>query len=149
MFAKAVFCNAIVFRRFQKRLARDASHIEADPSGAGVSFDAGRLHAQLGRADGGNISARPGADHDQIEFVRHPYLPHLYLHHDALGIFDEVLDPAQKSNRLPAVDYPMIIAERHIHHRPDNDLPGPPRRAGPLSCACQGWRSGAGSKWAY
>ena len=37
-------------------------------------------------------------------------------------IFDEFLDLDEELHRLEAVDDAMVVAERHVHHRPDDDL---------------------------
>src|SRR5271170_1390984 len=49
----------------QQRLGRDASPVEAYAAGA-VALDNGDAHFKLSGADSGNISARPGADYDEI-----------------------------------------------------------------------------------
>src|SRR3546814_20480533 len=40
----------------------------------------------------------------------------------ARRVLDRLLDRLQERHRLAAVDQPMVIAEREIHHRADHDL---------------------------
>ena len=47
-------------------LARNTPPVEAGAAQGGLFFDAADAHAQLGGADGGNVSAGAGADDDQI-----------------------------------------------------------------------------------
>ena len=58
----------------QQRLGRDAADIEAGAAVGGALLDHGDLHAELRRADGGDIAARPGADHDDIYVMTFPAL---------------------------------------------------------------------------
>ena len=53
-------------RRVEKRLGRDAPHVEAGPSEGAAPLDAGHLEAELGALDGGDVAARPAADDDDI-----------------------------------------------------------------------------------
>ena len=50
----------------EKRLGRDAPHVEAGPSEGAAPLDAGHLEAELGALDGGDVAARPAADDDDI-----------------------------------------------------------------------------------
>jgi hypothetical protein len=58
----------VVLRRVEECLGRDAAHIEAGATEHGIALDDGGLHAQLGAADGRNITSGAGADHYYIIF---------------------------------------------------------------------------------
>ena len=55
------------FGRAQQRLGRDAAPVEADAAQP-VALDDRGLQAQLRRADGADIAARPAADDDDVEW---------------------------------------------------------------------------------
>ena len=78
------------------------------------------LQAELSRADSADIAARAGADDDQIEGVAHDQSPS----RSPSRIFDRFLDPDEEGHRFLAVDDPVVIGQRQIHHRPDLDLAG-------------------------
>src|SRR4051794_11639240 len=44
------------------------------------------------------------------------------IEHEAGGILDHLFDPYEKHHRLAAVDEPMVVAQREIHHRTHFDL---------------------------
>ena len=54
----------------QQRLGGDAADVEADAAPVLLLDDRGR-QAELGRADGGDVPARAGAQHDDIEVRAH------------------------------------------------------------------------------
>src|SRR5947207_7326862 len=43
----------------------------------------------------------------------------LYLKHQPRRIFQQFLHPHEKSHALTSIHKPMIVAERHVHHRAD------------------------------
>ena len=68
-----------VLGRLQQRLGGNAAHVGAGAARSGAALvvlplvDTGDLHAQLGRADGGDVAARACADHDDVELLAHGY----------------------------------------------------------------------------
>ena len=66
-----------VMRRLQQRLRRDAADVEAGAAERRPLLDAGHPHAELRRADRGDIAARAGADDDDIVAVVAHGLPSL------------------------------------------------------------------------
>src|SRR5579859_5573126 len=48
--------------------------------------------------------------------------PSLHVQQQALRIFQAFLDADQEGHGLAAVDHPVVVAERQIHHRTDLDL---------------------------
>ena len=38
------------------------------------------------------------------------------------GILDELLHPLEEADRLPPVDQPVVVGQRHVHHGPNDDL---------------------------
>ena len=52
--------------RAQQRLGRDAAPVQADAAEI-IALDDGRLEAELGRADGGDVAAGAGADDQNVE----------------------------------------------------------------------------------
>src|SRR6185312_5514383 len=59
----------------QQRLGRDAAPVEADAAEVFALHESG-FHAELRRADGGDVAARAAAQHDEVEaLVRHWLLP--------------------------------------------------------------------------
>ena len=109
------------FRRVQHRLGRDAADIEAGAAQRLAAFHAGGLQPQLRRADRRDIAAGAGADDDQVK-IYSPWENSLQINQQAGGVFDRFLDRLQCSHRLAAVDQAVVIAERQIHHRADDDL---------------------------
>ena len=63
---QAVHRFGIFFRTGQKRLRRNAADIKAGAAERRRAFDAGRFHAKLRRADGGDIAAGAGTDNDEV-----------------------------------------------------------------------------------
>src|SRR3989304_365258 len=64
----------IDFGRAQQCLGRDAAPVEADAAEL-IALDDGGLEAELRRPDRGHVSARPGADHQDVKTgFRHPAL---------------------------------------------------------------------------
>ena len=59
------------FAGIEHRLAGDAADVEAGAAQRGPLLDAGDLHAELGRADGGDVAAGAGADHHQVVTLGH------------------------------------------------------------------------------
>src|SRR5262249_17761417 len=63
----------VVLGGLQQRLGRDAADVGASATERGLAVgalpfvDAGRGKAQLGGADGGDVAARPAADHYHVE----------------------------------------------------------------------------------
>ena len=53
----------------QQSLRWNTADIETGPTMRGTLLNDSYLHAQLGRTDGADIAARPGADYDKI--IRH------------------------------------------------------------------------------
>src|ERR1700742_2529770 len=49
-------------------------------------------------------------------------MPTLDVEQQALRVFDGVLDPHQEGHRFLAVDHPVVVAHRQVHHRPDHHL---------------------------
>jgi hypothetical protein len=47
---------------------------------------------------------------------------HDRIEHQALGIFQAFLDPDQEGHGFLAVDDPVVVGKRQIHHRPDHHL---------------------------
>src|SRR5262245_94499 len=44
-------------------------------------------------------------------------------------ILEQPFDVAEKSDRFAAIDDPMVVSERHIHHRANNNFPVPDNRS--------------------
>ena len=66
----------VFLRRLQQRLGGNAADIEASAPERRVLFHAGGFQAELRRADGGDIPARPRANDHNIEFdLAHFRLP--------------------------------------------------------------------------
>jgi hypothetical protein len=61
---------AVDFGRTQQRLGRNAAPVGADP-GHMFTLDNSHLHAELGTANGGNITAGAGADDKKVVLVSH------------------------------------------------------------------------------
>ena len=61
----------IMLGALQQRLGGDAANIEAGAAQRRAFFDAGHLHPQLRGANGANITARTGADDNDVETLRH------------------------------------------------------------------------------
>ena len=78
-------------RRAQQRLGRNAAPVQADAAQI-VALDDGGLESELRRADGADITARAGADDDDVE-VR---VGHVLLHQHHHGIFDQRLERADQ-----------------------------------------------------
>ena len=66
-----------VFRRFQQRLGRDATHIGAGAARSSAArsvlplVDTGDVETQLCSADGGNVATRATANDDDIKLLAH------------------------------------------------------------------------------
>jgi hypothetical protein len=56
-------------RRLEQRLRGNAADIQAGAAQGAALLDAGGLEAELGRTDGGDITARAAADDDDVEIV--------------------------------------------------------------------------------
>src|SRR5690606_34570209 len=56
----------VALGRVQERLRGDAADVETGPAQGASAFDAGRAHAELRGADGGDIAAGSGADHHEV-----------------------------------------------------------------------------------
>ena len=66
----------VMFGRVEKRLRGNAPDIQTGAAKAVTPVDTGHLHAKLCGPDGGDIAARAGADHDQVECgIAHRALP--------------------------------------------------------------------------
>jgi hypothetical protein len=50
----------------QQGLGRNAADVEADAAEGGVALDDDRLHAEVGRAEGGGIAAGAGAEDEHV-----------------------------------------------------------------------------------
>ena len=66
----------VMLRALQQGFRRDAAYIGASAARGGLarfvpSVDTGHAHAQLGRADGGDIATRAGTDNDNIKCLTH------------------------------------------------------------------------------
>ena len=59
----------VFLRRVQQRLGRDAADVEAGAAESGRALDAGRAQPELSRADGGDVAAGAGADHQDVEVM--------------------------------------------------------------------------------
>ena len=46
----------------------------------------------------------------------------LNLEHESSGIFQELLNPDKKRDRLLPIHNPMVIRQRYVHHRPNLNL---------------------------
>ena len=64
--AEPVARLVVEFARVEERLRGDAAHVEARAAQRPVLLDAGDAHPELGGADGGDVPARSGADHDEV-----------------------------------------------------------------------------------
>ena len=53
----------------QQGLGGDAAHVQADAAEVGVAFNQDSLEAEIRRAEGRRIAARPGPQHDYIGVV--------------------------------------------------------------------------------
>ena len=58
-----------IFRRVEQRLGRDAADVEAGAAERLAALGAGGLEPKLRSADRGDIAARAGADHQDVEIV--------------------------------------------------------------------------------
>ena len=65
--AQAVLGLVVVLAGLQQGLAGDAAHAQAGAAQGVLLFHAGDLHAELGRADGGDVAAGARADDDEVE----------------------------------------------------------------------------------
>ena len=63
---KTMPCLLEHFRRVQQRLRRHAANIEASAAERGILLDDRDLHAELRRAHRADVSARTGADDNEI-----------------------------------------------------------------------------------
>src|SRR6185437_6557293 len=142
------FGLSIQFARVEQRLAGNAADVETGAAQGGTLLDAGDAHAQLRRANGGHITTRPRANHDEIITLRH-HLPRkncigerpayagwfashqpayagrspcLHFQHQSFGAFEALLDAHQKADRLATVDQTMIVRKRQVHHRSNDHL---------------------------
>src|SRR5437868_1021383 len=101
-------------RRLQQRLRRDAANIEASAAEPIAILDAGDAHAELRRADRGDIPAGTAADDDDVETLTHRRCPcrwsRLHVEEDALRVLDAFLDADEEGHRLAAIDDAMIVA---------------------------------------
>ena len=61
----------VMLAGLQQRLGRDAADVEAGAAERRPLLHAAHLHAELGGADGADIAARAGADHDEVETLGH------------------------------------------------------------------------------
>jgi hypothetical protein len=52
----------------QQRLGGNAADVQANAAERGVALDDDRLHAEVGRAEGGGVAAGPGAEHEHFAF---------------------------------------------------------------------------------
>ncbi len=75
----------------QQRLGRDAADVEARAAICGALLDDRHFHAELRRADGAHIAARPAADDDQI--IAGPAIDPSQLQDKALRILEAFLNP--------------------------------------------------------
>ena len=62
---RSACCFVIEFRGMEHRLGRDAPDVEADAAPV-LGFDDGGVQSELGGADGGDISAGAGTEHDDV-----------------------------------------------------------------------------------
>ena len=76
------------------------------------------LHAELGRPYGAHIAAGSRADDGEIEHFRHGY----NSSSSRCGSSRLSLTRTRKVTASRAVDDAMIVGERQIHHRPNDDL---------------------------
>jgi hypothetical protein len=53
-------------RDVEQRLGRNAADVEADAAERGVTLDDDRLHAEVGRAEGGGVTAGAGAEDEHF-----------------------------------------------------------------------------------
>ena len=58
-------------RRMQQRLRRNAPDVQTHTAELRPALDQRDLETQIGGAKRGGVAARPGAEHDEIEVVRH------------------------------------------------------------------------------
>ena len=65
--AEAVLGLVEVFAGLQEGFAGDASHAQAGAAQGVLLLHAGDLHAELGRADGGDVAAGARADYDEVK----------------------------------------------------------------------------------
>src|SRR2546426_1755721 len=56
-------------------------------------------------------------------FLLSPYSFLLTFEQEVPWILDVFLDPDKELHRLAAVDDAVVVAERHVHHRADGNLP--------------------------
>src|SRR5690606_24058111 len=107
--------------RLEHGLARDAADAETGAAELRVLVDAGDVHAELGRADRCDVTARPGADDHQVvvAHLRAPWRQGLDAEEQALRIFEERLDANEELHGLATVDEAMVVAEGEVHHGTD------------------------------
>jgi hypothetical protein len=67
----------------QQGFGGDAADVQAGAAQRGALFNAGDLQAQLRRADGANITAGAGTDHDNVEILCHFSAPLRWFQEDA------------------------------------------------------------------
>ncbi|RMS50352.1 hypothetical protein ALP65_04644 [Pseudomonas aeruginosa] len=74
---EGLFGLMVLVGAVQQRLGRDAANVQAGTAERHLAFladvllDAGGLQAQLGSADGGNVTAGAGTNHYHVEFLAH------------------------------------------------------------------------------
>ena len=86
----------------------------------------------LSRANRGDVTGRTCADNDDIELSAHYFsLWNLVraqtglwsdLQQQAGGVFERLFDRDEELYGLAAVDDPVIISQRHVHHGPSHDV---------------------------
>src|SRR5262249_31564752 len=112
---------------------------------------AGDLAPELCRPDCRDVATRSCTDHHQVVTLGHALLLNgisengdwlrvievpvpLFLRaipyrarrsdfkEQPLGVLDALLDADEEAHRLAAIDDPVVVRERQVHHRPDHDL---------------------------
>ena len=68
VFGGFLFDEHIMVAGSQERFARDAAHVQASATKLLVFFDQGSLQAELTRANGSNVAARPRTNDNNIKF---------------------------------------------------------------------------------
>jgi hypothetical protein len=71
-----VACFGETLARLEQRFRRDAADPQARPAEGGLLLDAGHFEPELCAADGGDVAAGAGADHDEVECLSvHEFRP--------------------------------------------------------------------------
>src|SRR4029078_6277724 len=102
--------------RREQRLRWNAPDVDARPAERLVVLDANGVESELAVSKRADTTAGSAAD-DRYITIRH-----VLLDQHRGRIFDELLDAYEELDRMRPFDEAMVIRQRDVHHRPDDDL---------------------------